>query len=173
MTNGAAGLVGGFVVDGSLSKTSVADDAGQRTEVASLINAAFVLATMLVLATLFESLPAATLGAIVIDAMVGLITLDAFRRYYRVNRVDWVFFVGAGLGILFLGIMAGILIGVVLSLVMLIARSSRTNIRRLHRDPRSGGYHDVSRHEGLRADPRDRDRESRRPALLRRRRSVP
>ena len=77
MANGAAGLVGGFVVDGSLSKTSVADDAGQKTEVASLINAAFVLATMLFLATLFESLPAATLGAIVIDAMVGLITLDA------------------------------------------------------------------------------------------------
>ena len=78
---------------------------------------------MLVLATLFENLPAATLGAIVIDAMVGLITLDAFQRYYRVNRVDWVFFVGAGLGILVFGIMAGILIGVVLSLVMLIARS--------------------------------------------------
>ena len=77
VANGAAGLIGGFVVDGSLSKTSVADDAGQKTEVASLINAAFVLATMLFLATLFESLPAATLGAIVIDAMVGLITLDA------------------------------------------------------------------------------------------------
>ena len=56
---------------------------------------------------------------------------------------------GAGLGILFFGIMAGILIGVILSLVMLIARSSRTNIRRLHRDPTSGTYHDVSRHEGL------------------------
>jgi len=149
MANGAAGLVGGFVVDGSLSKTSVADDAGQKTELASLINAAFVLATMLVLATLFENLPAATLGAIVIDAMVGLITLEAFQRYYRVNRVDWVFFVGAGLGILVFGIMAGILIGVILSLVMLIARSSRTNIRRLHRDPTSGSYHDVSRHTGL------------------------
>jgi sulfate permease, SulP family len=149
MANGAAGLVGGFVVDGSLSKTSVADDAGQKTQLASLINAAFVLATMLVLATLFENLPGATLGAIVIDAMVGLITLDAFERYYRVNLSDWVFFVGAGLGILFFGIMAGILIGVTLSLVMLIARSSRTNIRRLHRDPTSGTYHDVSRHEGL------------------------
>ena len=49
----------------------------------------------------------ATLGAIVIDAMVGLITFDALQRYYRVNRVDWVFFMGAGLGILFFGIMPG------------------------------------------------------------------
>ena len=138
----------------------MADDAGQKTEVASLINAAFVLATMLFLATLFESLPAATLGAIVIDAMVGLITLDALERYYRVNRVDWVFFVGAGLGILVFGIMAGILIGVVLSLVMLIARASRTNIRRLYRDPASGTYHDVSRHEGLEPVPGSSSRES-------------
>ena len=121
----------------------------RRREVASLINAAFILATMLFLATLFENLPGATLGAVVIDAMIGLITLDALKRYYRVNRADWVFFMGAGLGILFFGIMAGILIGVVLSLLMLIARSSHTNIRRLQRDPTSGRYQDVSRHEGL------------------------
>ena len=58
VANGAAGLVGGFVVDGSLSKTSVADDAGQKTEVASIVNAVFVLATLLFLAALFEDLPA-------------------------------------------------------------------------------------------------------------------
>src|SRR5262245_48364948 len=138
MANGAAGLVGGFVVDGSLSKTSVADDAGPRTELASLINAVFVLATMLVLAALFKNLPSATLGAVVIDAMIGLISFAPLMRYYRVNRADWIFFMGAGLGILFFGVMAGILIGVVLSLVMLIERSSRTNIRRLGVDPRSG-----------------------------------
>jgi len=149
MANGATGLVGGFVVDGSLSKTSVADDAGQKSELASLINAVFILATMLFLATLFESLPGATLGAVVIDAMIGLITFAPLKRYYRVSRTDWLFFMGAGLGILFFGIMAGILIGVVLSLLMLIARASRTNVRRLQRDPTSGTYHDVSRHAGL------------------------
>jgi SulP family sulfate permease len=149
MANGATGLVGGFVVDGSLSKTSVADDAGQKSELASLINAVFSLATMLFLATLFESLPGATLGAVVIDAMIGLITFAPLKRYYRVSRTDWLFFMGAGLGILFFGIMAGILIGVVLSLLMLVARASRTNVRRLQRDPTSGTYHDVSRHEGL------------------------
>jgi MFS superfamily sulfate permease-like transporter len=149
IANGAAGLVGGFVVDGSLSKTSVADEAGQRSQLASIIDALLVLATMLFLATLFESLPSATLGAIVIDAMIGLISFAPLKRYYQVNRADWVFFMGAGLGILVFGIMAGILIGVVLSLVMLIARSSRTNIRRLRLDPATGTYHDVSRHEGL------------------------
>jgi sulfate permease, SulP family len=149
MACGAAGLVGGFANDGSLSKTSVADAAGQRSQMASLINAGFILLTMLFLAGLFESLPGATLGAVVIDAMLGLITLREFKRYYAVNRPDWLFFMGAGLGILFFGIIQGILIGVVLSLLLLVWRSSRTSIRELERDPTSGEYHVASRHEGL------------------------
>ena len=92
---------------------------------ASLINAVFVLLTMLFLASLFENLPAATLGAVVIDAMLGVVTFGPMRRYFRVNRADWVFFMGAMLGILFFGIIQGILIGVVLSLLLLIARASK------------------------------------------------
>ena len=149
MACGAAGLVGGFANDGSLSKTSVADAAGQRSEMASLINAGFILLTMVFLAGIFKTLPGATLGAVVIDAMLGLITLREFKRYYAVNRPDWLFFMGAGLGILFFGIIQGILIGVVLSLLLLIWHSSRTSIRELELDPASGGYHVASRHEGL------------------------
>ena len=153
MACGAAGFVGGFATDGSLSKTSVADAAGQRTQMASLINAGFVLLTMLFLASLFENLPSATLGAVVIDAMLGLITFAELKRYYRVNRADWVFFMGAGLGILCFGIIQGIVIGVVLSLLLLIARSSRTSVRELGTSPTTGTYHEAQRHEGLEAIP--------------------
>jgi SulP family sulfate permease len=153
MANGVSGLVGGFVVDGSLSKTSVADAAGQRSQLAALINAALILLTILFLASLFEDLPGATLGAVVIDAMVGLITFVHLRRYYRVNFSDWVFFMGAGLGILFFGIIQGILIGVVLSLLLLIERSSRTSVRRLGYNPDSGTFHATERSEGLEIDP--------------------
>jgi sulfate permease, SulP family len=153
MANGASGLAGGFVVDGSLSKTSVADTAGQRTQMASLINAAFILLTLLFLASLFEKLPSAALGAVVIDAMIGLITFFDLKRYYRVNRADWVFFMGAGLGILFFGIIQGILIGVVLSLLLLVARSSRTSVRPLGYEPSSGTYHALARSEGLETTP--------------------
>ena len=149
VSNAAAGLVGGFVSDGSLSKSSVADAAGQRTQMASLINAAMVLLTMLFLASLFDDLPSAALGAVVIDAMVGLIGIAEMKRYYRVNRADWVFFIGAGLGILFFGIIEGILIGVVLSLLMLIARASNPGIGLLGKLPHSDAYLDVLRHEGL------------------------
>jgi sulfate permease, SulP family len=150
---GAAGFVGGFVNDGSLSKTSVADTAGQRTQMASLLNAGLVLLTMLFLAGLFEELPAAALGAVVIDAMVGLMSFVDMKRYYRVNRPDWVFFMGAMLGILFLGIIQGIVIGVALSLLLLVARASSPGIRKLGRKPGSDAYLDVKRHDGLKQPP--------------------
>jgi len=150
---GAAGLVGGFPVDGSLSKTSVADAAGQRSQMASLINAGFVLLTIVFLAGVFTDLPSATLGAIVIDAMVGLVTFAPLRRYYTVDRWDCLFFLGAMAGILCVGIMAGILIGVVLSLLLLIARSSQTSVPRLGRDPRSGVYHKVEGRDDLELPP--------------------
>jgi sulfate permease, SulP family len=153
MACGASGLVGGFVVDGSLSKTSVADAAGQRSQMASLINATFMLLTILVLASLFEELPTATLGAVVIDAMVGLVSFAALERYYRVNLPDFVFFVGAGLGILFFGIIQGILAGVVLSLLLLIARSSRTSVRRLGYDRANHAFHATARADGLETFP--------------------
>jgi sulfate permease, SulP family len=145
----AAGFAGGFVNDGSLSKTSVADAAGQRTQMASLIDAGLVLLTMLVLASLFEQLPSAALGAIVIDAMVGLITLAEGRRYYRINRSDWTVYVTAMAGILFFGIIAGIVTGVALSLLLLIARASNPAVKTLGRQPDSTAYLDLERHPGL------------------------
>jgi len=141
MANATAGLVGGFPVDGSLSKSSVADAAGQRTQMASLVNAGFVLLTLVFLASLFEQLPSATLGAVVIDAMIGLITFADMRRYFRVSRSDLAFFVGAMAGILVFGIIAGILIGVALSLLMLIARSSQSSVRPLGRERVTGAFH--------------------------------
>ena len=145
----AAGVVGGYPTDGSLSKTSVADSAGQRTQMASILNAALVLLTMLFLASLFEDLAAAALGAIVIDAMIGLIGFGDMQRYWRVSRADFMFFTSAMAGILFVDIIHGILIGVVLSLLMLIARASKPTIRRLARDPEDGSYIDAGLHDRL------------------------
>jgi sulfate permease, SulP family len=151
--NGAAAFAGGFVNDGSLSKSSVADTAGQRSQMASLINAGLVLLTMLVLASLFKDLPDAALGAVVVDAMVGLITFVDMRRYYRVNLPDWIFFMGAMLGILFFGIIQGIAIGVALSLLLLIGRASNPGIRLLGKHRDSEAYLDVDRHEDLEQAP--------------------
>jgi sulfate permease, SulP family len=89
----------------------------------------------------------------VIDAMLGLLSLAAMRRYYRVNKADWFFFMGAMVGILTVGIIAGILVGVTLSLLLLVARSSLTSVRPLGRDTSSGAYQDAERHRGLETIP--------------------
>ena len=151
--SGAAGLVGGFAVDGSLSKTQVADSAGQETQAASLMNAGLILLTMLFLAGLFENLPSAALGAIVIDSMIGLMALEPIRRLYTVDRADFVFALAAMLGLLFLGIIAGVLIGVILSLLLLVARASRPGLYRLGRDPELGSYLDTARFDRLEPTP--------------------
>ena len=67
--------------------------------------------------------------------MVGLLTLADGRRYYRINRSDWVVFVVAMVGILFFGIIAGIAVGVGLSLLLLVARASVPEVRVLGRRP--------------------------------------
>jgi hypothetical protein len=63
MSCGTAGLVSGFSVNGSLPKTSVADSAGQESQMPSLLNAVLVVMTLLFLASIFQNLPSATLGA--------------------------------------------------------------------------------------------------------------
>ena len=151
--NGLSGLVGGFVVTGSLSKTSVADAAGQRSQVASLADATLILATVVLLAKVFENLPTAALAAVVIDAMLGLVAFAPMRRYYRSYRRDFVVFISAMVGIFCFGIIQGIVIGVVLSLLLLIARASNPAIVQLGRDPKLNTWLDVNRHDGLLTEP--------------------
>lgn len=120
---------------------------------ASLINAGFVLLTMLFLASLFKDLPDAVLGAVVIDAMIGLMNFGLLVRYFRVNPVDWVFYMACFIGLIFSGIIPGIVIGVVLSLLLLVARASRPALRRLGRDPDNDTYVDTARRDGLIVEP--------------------
>lgn len=143
--NGASGLLGGFVVAGSLSKTTVADLAGQRTQMASLLNAGLIFLTMLFLAGLFETLPKAVLGAVVIDAAIGLIKFEELR-HYQLNRRDFAAFLTTATGLFFVGILVGILIGVILSLLMLIASASRSPVRRMALDRENDVFVDADEH---------------------------
>lgn len=133
-SNLASGIFGGFVIGGSLSKTTVADIYGQKSQLASVLGSGFVLLTVLLLAGLFTDLPEAVLGAVVIDAAIGLVKVREFRMFWRVSRRDFAAFAAAMLGILFIGVLAGVLIGVVLSLVLLISAASRSPVRELAYD---------------------------------------
>jgi len=143
--NSLSGLFGAFAVTGSLSKTTVADSAGQKSQIASLVIAGLMLLTMLFLAGLFTTLPNAVLGAVVIDAAIGLVKMKEYR-YYQLNRRDFAAFLAAAIGLFFIGILAGILIGVVLSLLLLIATASKSPVRRLALDREEKVFVDADKH---------------------------
>jgi high affinity sulfate transporter 1 len=124
VANLGAGISQGFVVDGSLSKTAAGDSAGQKTQMAGLVAAILTIITLLFLTGLFFNLPEATLGAIVVHAVWNLIDFDKLKRMWIVRKEDFWAASFALVGVLLFGVLEGILIGIVLSLLILIYRAS-------------------------------------------------
>lgn len=121
VANIGSGLVQGIPVSTSLSASSLNNEAGARTPLASLTTGAIVVLTMLFLAPLFSQLPQAVLAAIIIEAVVmGMMDVPAMRRLFRVKRPDFWIAVAALLGVLSAGVLAGVIIGIALSLGWLV-----------------------------------------------------
>ena len=141
-----SGLFGGFLVVGSLSKTSVAMAAGARTQLANLVAAAFCFLTLVLLTPLFRGMPRAALAAIVIAAMLHLSKPGYLRDLLA--RTRWEFALAAIViaGELMLGVPHGIVLGVALSLLMLIYRTSHPDGAVLGQLPGTEAYRDIRRH---------------------------
>jgi len=141
-----SGLFGGFLVVGSLSKTSVAMAAGARTQLANLVAAVLSFLTLVLLTPLFRGMPHPALAAIVIAAMLHL-SKPAYLRHLSA-RSRWEFALAAivVVGELTLGVPHGILLGVALSLLMLIYLASHPQGALLGQLPGEEAYRDVRRH---------------------------
>jgi high affinity sulfate transporter 1 len=128
--NVGSGFSQGFVVDGSLSKTAASVGAGAKTQMVSIIAAIVVLVTILFLTPLFRTLPEATLGAIVIHAVWHLINFKKLARYRQVTNLDFWTAIIAMVGVLTLGILAGLVLAVFTGLIALLvaAKSVTTSI---------------------------------------------
>ena len=149
MANVGAGLFQGMPVSTSLSASSLNESAGASTPVASLTTGVLVIATLIVLAPVFSHLPKAVLGAVIIDAVVfGMIDLDEIRRLYRVTRFDFWIAVAAIVGVLSAGVLAGVVIGVVLSLAWLVYVTTRPAMPVLGREPGTQVYRDLDENPG-------------------------
>jgi sulfate permease, SulP family len=152
--NLASGLSSGMVVNGSLSKTAVNASAGARSQLSGLVVAAMTVITLLFLTGLFESLPEATLAAVVVAALIDLVDFPALAALYRVStsrlgvasRPDFVAAVAAMLGVLVFDTLPGLFIGISVSLVLLLYRASRPRIAVLGRVPGGRQFADVARH---------------------------
>ena len=144
MANLGAGVFQGMPVSTSLSASSLNESAGARTQVSSLAAGGLVLATLLVLAPVFSSLPKAVLGAVIIDAVVfGMIDVGELRRLFRVARFDFWISVAAIVSVLSAGVLAGVVIGVALSLLWLVYVATRPGIPELGREPGTHVFRDL------------------------------
>jgi high affinity sulfate transporter 1 len=141
-----SGLFGGFLVVGSLSKTSVAIGAGARTQLANLIAAVFCFLTLIFLTPLFRGMPHPALAAIVIAAMLHLSNPGYLCGLMA--RARWEFAVAAVVvvGELTLGVLQGIGVGVLLSLLLVIYRASHPHGAVLGQLPGTEAYRYVGRH---------------------------
>jgi sulfate permease, SulP family len=144
--NLAAALGQGYPVAGGLSQSAVNDQAGARSPLA-LVIASITLALCLVfLAGLLENLPKAVLAAIVLTAILGLFDFPSLLRMWRISRLDFYAAAIAVAAVLLLGILQGVLLAALASILMLLARASRPHVAFLGRIPGTDSFSDLARH---------------------------
>src|SRR5262245_61040422 len=144
--NLAAGLGQGYPVAGGLSQSAVNDKAGARTPLALVFASLTLGLCLLFLTGLLESLPKAVLAAIVLTAVYGLVDVPALVRMWRISRMDFYAAAIALVAVLLLGILHGILLAAVASVLMLLVRASRPHVGFLGRVPWTNIYSDLARH---------------------------
>ena len=145
-SNIAAGFFQGFAISVSGSRTAVATQAGAKTQVTGLVGAGVVAALLLFFPSLFKNLPSAALAAVVIAAALSLTDLRALRTYVRVRPTAFALSLTATLGVVFFGVLQGILIAVALSIFLFFRRSWWPAGEVLGYDESLQGWHDLRRH---------------------------
>jgi SulP family sulfate permease len=144
--NFAAALGQGYPVAGGLSQSAVNDRAGAHTPLA-LIFASITLALCLLFFTaLLENLPKAVLAAVVLTAVYGLVDIPALLRMRRISRLDFYAAAIALVAVLLLGILQGILLAALASILLLLTRVARPHVAFLGRIPGTNQYSDMARH---------------------------
>jgi SulP family sulfate permease len=144
--NVASALSGGFPVTGSLSRSAVNFAAGANTPLASLITAILLACALLAPTGWLALLPLPTLAATIIVAVLGMLELDILRTAWRYDRGDALAWGATCAGVLALGVQAGVVIGVALSMGTLIWRASRPHIAVLGRIAGSEHFRNIERY---------------------------
>jgi high affinity sulfate transporter 1 len=147
LTNLASGLFGGMIAAGGMSASAVKEGAGARTQIANIVAWGVTVVTLLFLTPLFTSLPEAVLAALIIHAIWHILTARKLAKIRLVSRTEFWLGVLALLGVLFIDVLEGMIIGLVASLLLVIYHSSRPHIAKLGRIPGvPGAYSDLNRH---------------------------
>ncbi len=146
---GTSNLVGSFFqsypVTGSFSRSAISGEVGTRTNLSALFTVVLVVLTLLFLTPLFYYLPKAVLASIIMVSVIGLIDLSYAKKLWKDQRDEFVIWSATFLTTLFIGIPQGIVLGVLLSLLIMVYRSSKPNFAVLGNIKGSDYYKNVER----------------------------
>lgn len=148
VSNIAAGLGRGFPVSGGMSQSLVNEGGGARTPVSSALATGIILVVVLFFTHVLRTLPQPVLAAVVLVAVAGLFNVSALKQLWRSDRTELVVAAAAILGVLGSGLLRGVMIGAVISLVQLLRRASKPHVAFLGRIPGTRRFSDRERHPG-------------------------
>ena len=143
--NLAVSLGQGYPVAGGLSQSMVNDKAGAKTPLALVFTSITLALCLLFLTGLLRNLPSVVLAVIVLIAVKGLINISALRHLYRVSKFEFRVSMVAFAGVLIFGILKGVMLAAIASILMLLARASRPHVAFLGRIPGTNRYSDIER----------------------------
>lgn len=146
--NIAAGFFQGFPVSTSGSRTAVADTAGSRSQVTGLVGAAVITIVIVFATEVMQYVPQPTLGAVVIAAALSLADIPATRRLWQQRRVEFALSIIAFLGVALLGVLPGIVIAIVLSILNVFRRVWWPHQAELGKVEGIAGLHDTESYPG-------------------------
>jgi SulP family sulfate permease len=141
-----AGLGGGFPISGGMSQSLVNEGGGARTPLSNALAAGLVMIVVLFFSHLLRELPQPVLAAVVLVAIAGLFKVSTLKALWRGDRPEFVVALAAIAGVLGSGLLRGVLIGAILSLVQLLRRASRPHVAQLGRIPGTRRFSDRERH---------------------------
>lgn len=136
----------GFPVAGGLSQSAVNDKAGAKSPLALVLASVTLAVCVQFLTGLLRNLPTVVLAAVVLVAVRGLIDIKALQRLRHVSRLEFRISMVALVGVLFLGILKGVLLAAIVSLLMLISAAARPHVAFLGRIPGTRRFSDIARH---------------------------
>jgi SulP family sulfate permease len=145
-SNLAAGVGRGFPISGGMSQSLVNEGAGAHTPLSGALAGGIILVVVLFFSHLLSALPQPVLAAVVLVAVAGLFKLSTLRQLWRGDRPEFVVAMAAILGVLSSGLLRGVMIGAIISLVQLLRSASRPHVAFLGRIPGTRRFSDRQRH---------------------------
>lgn len=146
VANLATAISGGMPVAGGFSRTMVNFSAGARTQMAMLIAAGILALAVIFFSPWFENIPKAALAAVILVAIIPLVRLGSIVHTWRYDRGDGIAEIVTLSGVLVLGIEEGISLGIILTVISYLRKTSRPHIAVVGRIPETGYYRNIKRH---------------------------